>query len=69
METKSIWFVAFLQFEKRVYLKELRKNNENKTVFFFDIPLTDWTKYKLEFNASKYCGYKNEVENIRDLVH
>lgn len=68
--TKDLWFASFLMLKGyTVSNYEILSANKIKGIFYFDINLEDWTKYKLEFSESDISKVKYFQEQLKDLIY
>lgn len=66
-ETSDLAFVTYLRYVKKLQPIE-RKQNNNKTIFVFEINEKEGKKLEMEWYASEYFLYIKMYENTKTLL-
>lgn len=67
--TKDLWFASFLTEVKRLKVSSVKKFEDRKGQYFFEIDDIKWNEYKLEFNNSLVSEIKYAQEKLKDLIY
>lgn len=68
MKTRNIKFCAFLRLHE-INPIEVVKISRGRAEYVFDIDKSDWEKYQVMFNQSRFLDYANNLEAIKDLAY
>lgn len=68
LSSTDLWFSAFL-LSKGHEVAKYDVIGRGKARFYFDIDEEKWKEYKLEFNQSEICNFRNLIERLKDLCY
>lgn len=67
--TKDLWFASFLTEVKKLKVINVKRLDDRKGQYFFEVPDDKWNEYKLEFNSSIISEIKYAQEKLKDLIY